>query len=140
LQEVPQSWLEKLQERLGNTALARRIAALRETAAMQSVADGYASVKERLEAGDSEVVNRVSEMGERLMAETETARSLREIRMRHPSFDMPQFLRAVKKDVPIIIKVLTTATVLTAACRRCMRVRVVSALLLQWTNVCYNSK
>lgn len=72
---------------------------------MKSVADGYASVKERLEAGDSEVVNRVSEMGERFMAETETARSLREIRMRHPAFDMPSFLRAVKKDVPVVIKV-----------------------------------
>lgn len=102
---MPQSWLEKLQERLGNTALASRIAALRETDAVRSVADGYASVKERLEAGDSEVVNRVSEMGERFMAETETARSLREIRMRHPAFDMPSFLRAVKKDVPVVIKV-----------------------------------
>jgi pyridoxal biosynthesis lyase PdxS len=109
VQEVPQSWVEKLQERLGNTALAKRIAALRETEAMRSVVDGYASVKEKLESGDSEVVNRVSEMRERLMAETETARALREIRMRHPSFDMPSFLRAIKKDVPVVIKVRVLA-------------------------------
>jgi hypothetical protein len=105
MQDVPMSWLEKLQQRLGNSALGKRIAALRETEAVQSVAEGYASVKEKLEAGDSEVANRMSEMSERFMAESEASRALREIRMRHPAFDMPSFLRAVKKDVPVVIRV-----------------------------------
>lgn len=108
MQEVPESWMDRLTARLGNSALAKRISQMRESDAMRSVAEGYHTVREKLEQGDSDLANSVSEMRERMMTESEGARAYREIRMRHPDFDMPTFLRAIKSDVPIIIKVCPT--------------------------------
>jgi uncharacterized membrane-anchored protein YjiN (DUF445 family) len=104
VQEAPTSWLDRLKARLGNTPLAQRIAALQESETARRMAEGYQDIKQKLDT-DSEVMGRVSDMREQLMAESEAAVAYREIRMRHPNFDMPSFLRAIKSDVPSVIKV-----------------------------------
>ena len=38
------------------------------------------------------------------MTESEPAQALREIRSRYPEFDMVHFVRALKLDVPVVIK------------------------------------
>ena len=40
-----------------------------------------------------------------LQSESEQARALREIRGRHPAFDMAPFLQSLKQDVGVVIKV-----------------------------------
>ena len=41
-----------------------------------------------------------------MFSESEMAKAYREIRQRDPRFDMVLFLQRLKKDVPIVIKVL----------------------------------
>lgn len=43
-------------------------------------------------------------MRDNLMTESEPAQALREIRSRYPEFDMVHFVRALKLDVPVVIK------------------------------------
>lgn len=46
----------------------------------------------------------MQDMKESMFTETEPAQALREIRNRFPSFDMVEFMRLLKGDVPVIIK------------------------------------
>ena len=43
-------------------------------------------------------------MRDSMFTETEQAQALREIRARYPAFDMVQFMRLLKADVPLVIK------------------------------------
>lgn len=43
-------------------------------------------------------------MKDSMFVETEQAQALREIRSRYPGFDMVQFVRTLKWDVPVVIK------------------------------------
>lgn len=47
-----------------------------------------------------------------LQTESEQARALREIRARDPSFDMVDFLRSLRDDVQVVIKVRPGSVVL----------------------------
>ena len=46
----------------------------------------------------------LQDMRDSMSTETEQAQALREIRSRYPSFDMVQFVRMLKADVPLVIK------------------------------------
>jgi hypothetical protein len=104
-QEVPKSWMERLSERMGNNPLMDRIRALRQSEAARRVSEGIQDVREKLENTDSEVIGRIQDMTQRVGEQNEAALTYQEIRLRHPSFDMPNFLHAIKQDVPIVIKV-----------------------------------
>jgi mitochondrial import inner membrane translocase subunit TIM44 len=95
--------MDRLSERMGKNPLMDRINAMRQSETAQRVSEGIADVKEKLD--ESEAVGKIQDMRQRLGEGNEAAVTYREIRMRHPKFDMPLFLRAIKQDVPIVIKV-----------------------------------
>lgn len=97
--------MDRLAERLGKGPLVDRINKLRASETAQRVSESYQDVKEKLENSDSDVLNRIQEARQRLAEESEAAVAYRELRMRHPHFDMPTFLRSIKQEVPVVIKV-----------------------------------
>lgn len=62
------------------------------------------NIRERWETSDSPLVHRIQDAVDSLQSESDTARALREIRARDPSFDMVTFLRNLKTDVGAVIK------------------------------------
>lgn len=55
----------------------------------------------------------VQDMRESMFTETEPAHALREIRERYPAFDMVEFMKLLKGDVPVIIKAYLTGDLAT---------------------------
>lgn len=106
--ERPRTLFERVSERLGGNPLAARVAELQrrvaESEAARKAKELKEDVQERLETSDSDVVGRMADMRESMMTENEQALTYREVRMRHPTFDMPTFLRSIKHDVPVVIK------------------------------------
>lgn len=68
----------------------------------RDVAEG---IREKWETSDSSIVHRIQDATDSMFAENEGAQALREIRARDPNFDMVDFLKQVKHDVPTLIKV-----------------------------------
>ena len=88
---------------MGKNPLMDRLSTLRQSDTAQRVSEGIQDVREKLD--ESEFVGRVKDFRQRFGEGNEAAVTYKEIRMRHPSFDMPTFLHAIRQEVPIIIKV-----------------------------------
>jgi hypothetical protein len=107
--------MDRLAEQLGNNPLMDRIKSLRDSEAARRMSESFQDVKEKLEHSENEMIGRMHDMRQRFTEENEAAVAYREIRMRHPSFDMPTFLRSIKQDVPVVIKVGVSICSLSAA-------------------------
>jgi import inner membrane translocase subunit TIM44 len=88
------SWLRDMGDKLSSHPFSKRI-----RNATAPVGDIAEDLKLRWETSDSSLVHRIDDM----MAETDTAKALREVRTRDPNFDMVDFLQKLKTDVPSII-------------------------------------
>ena len=116
---------------MGNNPLMDRINAIRQSETAQRVSEGIEDVREKL--NESEVVGRFQDMRQRMGEGNEAAVTYKEIRMRHPAFDLPTFLQSIKQEVPVVIKVLPH---ICAACHAAHNIRqgtVVSKQLLKGT-------
>jgi hypothetical protein len=105
MQEAPKSWMDRLAEHLGKNPLMDRIKSLQNSETARRMSESFQDVKDKLEHSENEMIGRIHDVRQRLTEENEAAVAYRELRMRHPSFDMPTFLRSIKQDVPVVIQV-----------------------------------
>lgn len=97
-------WRE-MRDALGGHAFFQRITSgLRDNRVVGAGRDVAESLRERWETSDSPLVHRLQDATDSLFAEGEAASALREIRARDPRFDMVEFLRHLRNDVPLIIR------------------------------------
>jgi len=77
---------------------------VRGTSAYQKGQQLVDDLKEKYETSDHPVVHKVEEVKEKLFAGSESSRAMREIRTRHPGFDMIKFVQSIKVDAPAVTK------------------------------------
>ena len=106
------SWQRQWREmgdKLSGHAFFRHVASgLRDNRVMKAGGDVADSLRERWETSDSAFVHRIQDATDSLFQESEAAQALREIRGRDPGFDMVEFLRLLRADVPLLIKAYLT--------------------------------
>lgn len=108
-QSAWQKQFREMSDKLGGHAFFRRVASgLKDSRVVKAGEDLTESIRERWETSDSAFVHRIQDATDSFFAEGEAAQALREIRARDPSFDMVEFLRLLRADVPLLIKAYLT--------------------------------
>ena len=101
-------WRE-MSSKLGEHAFFKKVSSgLKDSRVVKASGDVADSLRERWETSDSPLVHRIQDAKDSFFAEGEAAQALREIRSRDPSFDMVEFLRLLRSDVPHLIKAYLT--------------------------------
>ncbi len=104
-----QKQFREMGDKLGGHAFFRRIASgLKDNRVVKAGEDLTESIREKWETSDSAFVHRIQDATDSFFAEGEAAQALREIRARDPTFDMVEFLRLLRADVPLLIKAYLT--------------------------------
>ena len=104
-----QKQFREMGDKLGGHAFFRRVASgLKDNRVVKAGEDLTESIREKWETSDSAFVHRIQDATDSFFAEGEAAQALREIRARDPSFDMVEFLRLLRADVPLLIKAYLT--------------------------------
>ncbi|KAG7666723.1 hypothetical protein KSW81_000496 [Nannochloris sp. 'desiccata'] len=104
-----QRQFREMGDKLGGHAFFRRVASgLKDNRVVKAGEDLTESIREKWETSDSAFVHRIQDATDNFFAEGEAAQALREIRARDPSFDMVEFLRLLRADVPLLIKAYLT--------------------------------
>eukprot|EP00887_Chlorella_sp_A99_P003311 scaffold9.g3311.t1 len=100
-------WSE-MTDKLGSHPLFRRMrgltGGLADTKVFEKGREVRESLRERWETSDSALVHRIQDATDSLFTESEQAKALREIRARDASFDMVDFLRHLRADVPAYLE------------------------------------
>jgi import inner membrane translocase subunit TIM44 len=104
-----QKQFREMGDKLGGHAFFRRVASgLKDNRVVKAGEDLTESIREKWETSDSAFVHRIQDATDSFFAEGEAAQALREIRARDPGFDMVEFLRLLRADVPLLIKAYLT--------------------------------
>lgn len=97
-----QQW-RQWSDSLGSHPFFRSVASIKDSKVVSAGRDVAESIRERWETSDSPFVHRIQDATDAFFSEGEAATAIREIRSRDPSFDMVNFLKLLRGDVPLVI-------------------------------------